>query len=96
MEDDGAKARGFIDYLQSAGRLDQNGVRRALAALSQSREPLELILQELGLIEEGNLLDSLAGYLKVDRASDLRAASDAVDLDGLPLAFLKRSNLAAA
>ena len=93
LETGSDNVRGFIEYLQAQGRLDQNGVRRALSALAQSREPLELILQELGLIEESSLLDCLAQFLGVERASGIGAMTDSDSLDELPLTFLKRSNL---
>jgi len=89
----GGDAPGFISYLGESGHLDENGVRRALSALSMSREPLELILQELGLVEECDLLDALAGYLGLERVGDLRTAGSGIDLAALPLAFLKRSGL---
>ena len=87
------KARMYIDDLRNSGRLDRSAAKRAISALSQSREPVEVILQELGLIEENNLLESLSQFLGLERVTDISSSAMALTHEELPIDFLKRSNL---
>jgi general secretion pathway protein E len=59
---------GFLDHLQQAGVIDPSGAARVRAVLSTSRQSLDVVLLELGLIPEARLADEQAAYLGFERA----------------------------
>ncbi len=87
------RGAGFLDYLEARGLLDGIGRKRALQALLKTDEPMEVVLLELGLIEEINLLQSLAGYLGIERAV-IPDAPVTIPAEALASRdFLRQSNL---
>jgi general secretion pathway protein E len=87
------KSRWFLDFLQSEGVFDTATAKRAAAAIAQSREPLESILLELGLIEEHRLLHALGKALDLELASPSELISEPVADDRIQVAFLKQTQI---
>lgn len=79
----------FGRFLIEAGALDELGVQRARRAQRQSGERFDLVLQRLGLLQEGELCKALGGFLGLPLASAAEL-SDATDLGPhITLAFAR-------
>ena len=87
--DSAAEAAGFARYLQASGLLDGPGLQRALSAHSTTRQPIDMILLELGLMPEARLADAMAGFLGLERIATDRLPSELPQSDRLPLEFLR-------
>ncbi len=59
---------GFLDHLQQVGVIDSTSASRVRAVLSTSRQTLDVVLLELGLVPEARLADEQAAYLGYERA----------------------------
>ncbi len=53
----------FLDFLFRSGRIPPEAVSRAQAAHRTTRQPLDIIIRELGLLAEATVADEMARYL---------------------------------
>lgn len=67
-------ARLFVDHLERRGALDRMAGERGISVQAQTRERIDLVLSQLGLISDQALLEALASFCQVPL----------VDLDKLP------------
>lgn len=62
-----AEPAGFIDFLVAENYIDSASAQRANSALAGTRQAIDIVLLELGLLHETKLADSLARYLNLER-----------------------------
>lgn len=56
----------FISHLEASGKMTAEGALRAQGAYRASRQPIDIILRELGLMREAVITSELARYLSLD------------------------------
>ena len=61
--------RDFLAALERDGFLDAPATHRAYAAMAQSGQDIDIVLTELGLLDENKLADALALFLGLGRAA---------------------------
>jgi general secretion pathway protein E len=83
----------FLAYLGDQRILDAAALGRVRGAIGATRQPVDTVLLELGLLNETRLAESQAVFLGVKRAQ-LESFPDDLHQDAsLPLDFLKRAEL---
>ena len=75
----------FLDFLLEQRLIDSFGAQRAISAMRGSRQPMDVILLELGLIEEHRLADMLSqftGYPRIELGALPAVLPDGVSIPG--------------
>lgn len=85
--------QGFLHFLVENGVLDQMVLQRATGAIRASGQALDIVLLELGLLEETRLADTLAEFLDLDRISPGQFPEYLPAEAEFSLDFLQRSNI---
>jgi general secretion pathway protein E len=84
---------GFLTFLGQNGTLDDISQRRLSSALEGSGQSVDIVVLELGLLEEIKLADAMAQYLGYQRIGPDEFASDANLETDVPQDFLSRFSI---
>ena len=91
-KDDGFDQR-FGEHLVHLGKLDDDGLQRALRARATSEDELHVVLPKLGMVSESDVAEALAALLDLDLASPKDYPDEPVHDDHLSVNFLKSSRI---
>src|SRR5205809_135313 len=83
----------FLAYLGDQRVLDAAAIGRVRGAIGATRQPIDTVLLELGLLNETRLAESQAGFLGIKRVHPESFPDDLHQDPALPLDFLKRAEL---
>jgi general secretion pathway protein E len=83
----------FLEHLQAAGALDDVGVQRVHSILQSSRQTIDTVLLELGLVPESRLADEQALFLGLDRVHPRDFPDDLPPESELPRGYVRSSGL---
>ncbi len=84
---------GFLQFLADKGVIDQIALQRVGQAMRGSGQPVDIVLLELGLLEEHRLADSLSAYLNLDRIAASEFPQELPVGCEVPQDFLRRANI---
>ena len=83
-------ADSFLAYLRDQSILDQASVGRVRGAIAASRQPVDVVLLELGLLHENRLADQQAAFLGLERVRAEEFPDEFEPGSDLPADFLRR------
>jgi general secretion pathway protein E len=86
-------ADSFLAYLRDQSILDQASVGRVRGAIAASRQPVDVVLLELGLLHENRLADQQAAFLGLERVRAEEFPDEFEPGSDLPADFLRRMEL---
>jgi general secretion pathway protein E len=84
---------GFLKFLGDSGTIDHLATQRVAMAIQGSGQPVDMILLELGLLEETRLADALAEYLGLERALASEFPQELLTDANIAPELLRRSNI---
>jgi general secretion pathway protein E len=88
-----SKENNFLDFLGQKRYIDSISQKRISAALKSSGQPVDKIVLELGLLEEGKMADALAEYTGLERLLPEYIFNTELIDHQLPKSFLRRSGI---
>jgi general secretion pathway protein E len=83
---------GFLDFLADRGVLDAAELNRIRGAIGATHQPVEVVLLELGLLQENKLAEQQAAFLGLDRARPEEFLED-FETAEFPADFMRRMEL---
>ena len=83
----------FLSFLLAEGILDTPGMQRAKLAMRHSGQSVDTVLLELGLIEEGKLMEALSRHLGLPIVGPAEFPADLPPGEEVPHEFLRRCNI---
>jgi len=83
----------FLDHLVAQGTLEPLAARRVGGAMQGTGQPLDLVLLELGVLEEHRLADALADYFRLPRIKPEGFPDAFPDGFSVPLGYFQRSGV---
>ncbi|WP_312408651.1 GspE/PulE family protein [Rhizobium sp.] len=78
---------GFLAYLVESGRTSVESASRATAIERESNQPIDIILRELGLLQEVAIATALADYFQVSMAPKIEPADANAPLEAIGVEF---------
>lgn len=82
----------FLDFLSERGVLDAAELNRIRGAIAATHHPVEVVLLELGLLQENRLAEQQAAFLGLDRVRPEEFLDD-FETAELPADFMRRMEL---
>ena len=83
----------FLAFLGERNVLDQASISRVRGAIAATRQPVDVVLLELGLLHESRLADHEAAFLGLDRVRSEEFPDEFDPETELPAEFLRRMEL---
>src|SRR5438067_2461644 len=83
----------FLAFLGERNVLDQASISRVRGAIAATRQPVDVVLLELGLLHESRLADHEAAFLGLDRVRSEEFPDEFGPETELPAEFLRRMEL---
>ncbi len=82
-----ASGEAFITFLAQSGRIPREAATRAHAAARATRQPVDVIIRELGILGETVAADEMAKFLDITVLHHMPSASENTELQRLGLDF---------